>query len=51
MNSSKWKVEMGPSPPNLTPTQVSNKVKTYPKVTESGVQRIDNYGSGIVGRK
>jgi len=31
-------------PPKLTPTQVWNRVKNYPNVTETGVQRIDGYG-------
>jgi len=35
---------MDPPPPKFTPTQVWNKVKTYPKVTEGNVQRIHGYG-------
>ena len=41
----KGEVDMDPPPPKFTPTQVWNRVKAYPKVTESGVQRIhDGYG-------
>ena len=39
----KGEVEMDGPPPKLTPTQVWNRVKNYPKVTDPGVQRIDGY--------
>jgi len=40
----KGEVDMDVPPPKLTPIEVWNRVKGYPKVTESGVQKIDGYG-------
>ena len=40
----KAEVETDRPPPRLTPSQVWRRVKDYPKVTETGVTRIDGYG-------
>jgi len=40
----KGEVDMDVPPTKLTPIEVWNRVKDYPKVTETGVQRIDGYG-------
>jgi len=37
-------VETNGPPPRLTPLQVWRRVKHFPKVTKSGVTRIDGYG-------
>jgi len=40
----KGEVETDGPPPRLTPSQLWRRVKHFPKVTESGVTRIDGYG-------
>jgi len=37
-------VEMDGPPPRLTPSQPWRRVKHFPKVTKSGVTRMDGYG-------